>query len=151
MNRHFSLKFTFKICIESQCKIKVKNVCSQCNNLCGNCSCCGAQNQLIVTKFIFSPSVSTWCSHTRLICWNPNIVSCFSDSTPLVVFLSTFQGIRLLEVDGSRTTYSSLIQTATSASRIDLLYSTDLIVFQHFSDGKLHKYVHTITCVIMSY
>lgn len=75
-------------------------------------------------------------------------MSCFSDSTPLVVFLSTFQGIRLLEVDGSRTTYSSLIQTTTSASRIDLLYSTDLIVFQHFSGGKLHKYVHTITCVI---
>lgn len=76
-------------------------------------------------------------------------MSCFSDSTPLVVFLSTFQGIRQLEVEGSRTIYTSLIQTATSASRIDLLYSTDLIVFQHFSDGKLHKYVDAITCVIL--
>lgn len=63
----------------------------------------------------------------------------FSDSTPLVIVVATRQGIRLLEVDGSHTNFSKPIPTNTSASRIDLLYSKDEILFQDYSDEKLYK------------
>lgn len=66
----------------------------------------------------------------------------FSDSTPLVIYAAAYEGIRLLEVDGSRTNYTSPIQTATSASRITTLYSKDEIVFQNYVGGDVSKYVH---------
>lgn len=75
-----------------------------------------------------------------------------SDSTPLVVFAATKRGIRVLEVDGSRTNYSGPFQNPTeslgtdpihiptSSERIDLLYSQDEIVFQNWTGDKLYKY-----------
>lgn len=65
----------------------------------------------------------------------------FSDSTPLVIIAATYEGIRLLEVDGNHTSYSSPIETPTSASRVDLFYAKDEIVFQKYKNGNLDKYV----------
>lgn len=70
----------------------------------------------------------------------PNLVVYFSDLTPLVILIATFHGAGLLEVDGSHTHYSNPIKTDTSFLRIDLVYSTDEVLFQNLTK-EIHKYV----------
>lgn len=72
----------------------------------------------------------------------------FSDSTPIVIFKATFEGIGLLEFDGYHTkNSSSIIQTASGAVRIDQMYSKDEIVFQNSgSDPKIFKYEYISVC-----
>lgn len=61
-----------------------------------------------------------------------------------MIFLATLDGISLLEFDGAHTNASSLIQTPTGSSRIDLLHPKDEILFQQYTDESLYKYVHIL-------
>lgn len=72
----------------------------------------------------------------------------FSDSTPIVIFKATLDGIGLLEFDGYNTkNSSSIIQTPIGAVRIDQMYSKDEIVFQNSrSDPKMFKYEYISVC-----
>lgn len=70
----------------------------------------------------------------------------FSDSTPIVIFKATFEGIGLLEFDGYHTKNSSSI-ISSGAVRIDQMYSKDEIVLQNFgSDPKIFKYEYISVC-----
>lgn len=61
-----------------------------------------------------------------------------------MVIAATYEGNRLLEVDGPHTSYTSPIETSMGASRLDLFYSRDEIVFQRYKNGDIHKYVQYI-------
>lgn len=66
-----------------------------------------------------------------------------------MIFLATLDGVSLVEFDGAQTNASSLIQTPTGSSRIDLFHAKDEILFQQYTDESLYKCVHIL--IFMEY